>query len=181
MDNYFCGSKYSNILMYKPAEYSVAPTKGAMVVGAIMAAVMLIFGAFNVQIMMWLVFAGGIYFGMRTYRKVLGGVINYSNALNVGFQSAFFASLILAFFTFMNTSINPSLITEFIDAAEVQLKTSGLPSILVENTMQQWREILTPTIFGVIIIFSYSAAGGLISIVLALLVKNAKSSEFVEH
>jgi len=163
--------------MNTPTEYTVALTKGAMTVGALAAGIMLLISVFNLQILSWIIFIGGICLGMRSYKNVLGGIIAYSQALNVGFQTAFFASLILAFFAFMNTTMNSSLIVEFLDAAEEQLKTSGMPTIMVENAMQNWREILTPTIFGLIIIFTYSAAGGFLSLILAFLFKNAKREE----
>jgi len=177
MDNYLCG--FEILCMYTPSEITVSPTKGAMSIGAATAGVMLIFSMFNAQILGWLVFVGGIYFGMRTYRKVLGGIINYSDALNIGFKTAFFASLILAFFAYVTTTMDASLIATFLDTAEEQLKTSGFQPVLVENAMQQWREGLTPMMFGGMIIFMYSAIGGLVSIVFALLVRNAKRDEFV--
>jgi hypothetical protein len=155
-------------------EYTVSSTKGAMTIGAITAGVMLILSVFNASVLTWIIFTCGIYFGMRTYRRVLGGGIVYFKALNMGFKTAFFASLIIAFFAYMLTQLDSSMISTFLDTAEEQLTTSGLPSVMVENAMQYWREALTPTKFGAIIILMYTATGGLISLLLAIFVRNSK-------
>jgi len=158
----------------------LSPTRGAMTIGALTAGGMLVVSLFNIPVLAWLVFMGGIYFGMKTYKKVLGGIIIYYRALSVGFQTAFFASLIMAFFTYVATTFEPSLMDTLFDAAEQQMKTSGVPSALVDTAVQQWRKIFSPLMFAIFTIFMYSAVGGLASIVFAFFVKNVKSGEFVE-
>ena len=167
--------------MDTPAEISISPMRGAMTIGAVTAGAMLVVGLFKLQILGWLVFIGGIYYSMIIYRKVLGGIIVYTKALNIGIQTAFFASLILAFVAYMNATLEPSSFLEIIDAAEEQMKTSTMQSKLDENIVQRWREILTPTVFGVIIIFMYSMIGGLAALIFAFFARNAKQGEFVEY
>jgi len=167
--------------MESSTELRVSPTRGAMNVGAATAGVMLVFSAFHLPILGWLVFIGGIFFGMRTYRRVLGGIIIYSRALNVGFQTAFFASLIMAFFVYMAATMDSSLIATLIDAAKEQWKTSGMPSELTESVVQQLQTTLTPVVLAIIYIFMYTAIGGIVGIILAFFVKNAKPGEFVEY
>jgi len=148
-----------------------------MTVGAAVAGIMLIVSALGLPLLGWLVFIGGIYYGMWIFRKTLGGVVSYIRALNVGFQTAFFASLILAFFAYLSTTMDSSLIPSILNAAEEQLKTSKIPSELVDNVVQQWREILSPVIFAGIMIFMYSATGGFVSIILAIFVRKNKNCE----
>jgi len=167
--------------MESPTEIRLSPTRGAMSIGAATAGVMLLLSIFNLPVIAWFLFFGGIYFGMRTFRKVLGGIIVYSKALSVGFQTAFFASTILAFFTYVSTTLEPSLITAIVDAMEEQLITSAIPSGLVESMVQQWREALTPVVLAIITIFMYTAVGGIVGIILAFFVRNAKPGEFVEY
>jgi len=171
----------SKLLMYTPANYSVSPTKGAMSVGAVAAGVMLLVGILGLSILGWFIFIGCIFVGMRAYRKVLGGTATYSNALNVGFQTAFFASLILAFFAYMSTTFDSSLIPAMLDAVEERLKTSGMQPGFVEFVVQGWRETLSPMLYGGILVFMYSAVGGFISVILAFFVANAKHEEYVEN
>jgi len=167
--------------MDSSTELRLSPMRGAMTIGAATAGVMLVVSALNLPVLGWFVFVVGIYFGMRTYRRVLGDIIVYTKALNVGFKTAFFASLILAFFTYVTTTIDSSLIDSTLEAMEQQLKTYSISPVLVEAAIQQWREMLSPVVIAAITIFTYSAMGGLLSIVLACFVRNAKSGEFVEY
>ena len=167
--------------MESSAEVRVSPVRGAMNIGAVVAGVMLILGILNMPILGWLVFIAGIYFGMRTFRRVLGGIIIYSKALNIGFLTAFFASLILAFFTYMSTTLDSSLIPAILDAMEKQMNTSGFPSGLIEVMMQQWHEILSPVVLAILTVLMYSAIGGIVGVILAFFVKNAKPGEFIEY
>jgi ABC-type Na+ efflux pump permease subunit len=132
------------------------------------------------QIVGWIVFAGGTYWGMKRFKDERGGIITYFRALNAGFQTAFFASVILAFAGYMSVTLDPSLITAMLDATKQQLLSMEVPSGLVEIAIQQWREILTPVVFGLLIIFMYSAMGCFISILCAFFIKTAKPGEFVD-
>ena len=167
--------------MDKPTELPISPTRTAMTIGAITAALMLVVSAVGLQFIGWLVFVGGIYYGMKRFKKELGGIIVYFSALNAGFQTAFFASIILAFVVYVTTTLEPSLIAEMLDSMEQQLKTSGVSSGLVEIAVKQWNEILSPLVFAVITIFGYSLTGGLASLVCAFFVRNAKPGEFVKY
>jgi len=157
-----------------------SPTRTAMTVGAITAALMLAVLTLGLQIAGWLVFAGGIFWGMKRFKNECGGVITYFRAWIAGFQTAFFASIILAFIAYVTTTWNPSLITAMLDAVEQQLTTMEVPSGLIEPAMQQWREIFSPMVFGIIIIFMYSAIGFFVSILCAFFVWNTKPVEIVD-
>ena len=85
---------------------------------------------------------------------------------------AFFASIILAFVSYVSTTMEPSLIDTTLNAMEQQLKTTNVPSGLVEMVMQQWREILSPVILAVATIFMCSAIGCMIAVVCALFIQN---------
>jgi len=158
-----------------------SPTRIAMRGGVFTATLMLIFSALGWQLMSWLAFIFGIYMGMKAYKSVRGGIIIYSQALSAGFQTAFFTSFILAFFAYVSVTINPSGIDITLEAMEQQLKTYTLSPVIAESIVQQWREILSPVMVAAITIFAYSAAGGLVAVLLAFFVKNTKSGEFVEY
>ena len=146
---------------------SVSSTRTAMTVGAVIAALMLTVFALGFQILGWLVFLGGIYYGMKRFRKEMGGSISYFKALNCGIQTAFFASVICAFFVYVSATMEPSLIDKTLDAVEQQLKTYDIPSALIESSTQQMRETLSPFVLGVFTIFMYCTAGCIAGVVCA--------------
>ena len=154
------------------AESQVSPTRTAMTIGAVSAASMLMVFAVGLQILGWIVFVGGVYFGMKRYRKETGDSISYFKALNAGIQTAFFASVILAFVSYVSSTMDPSLIDATLDSMEQQLKLSNVPSGLAEMVVQQWRETLSPVILAVATIFMCSAIGCLISVVCAFFIQN---------
>ena len=166
--------------MESSSVWPVSPTRTAMTVGAFTAALMLVVSTFGWQIVGWLIFLGGIYWGMRRFKNENDGIITWFMAWNAGLQTAFFASTILAFVAYMSTKFEPSLISDLLDVVEQQLKSSGIPEGLTESAMQQWREILTPVVFAVIIIFMYSAIGCFASIIYAFFVYTAKPGESVD-
>jgi hypothetical protein len=154
------------------AEPPVSPTRTAMTIGAITAALMLLIFATGLQIIGWLVFAGGMYYGMKRFRKEAGGYISYFRALFAGVQTAFFASIILAFIHYVTATMEPALIDTMLDMMDQQLKAPGVPSGLAEMTMQWWREILSPAVLGVITIFMCTATGSIVAIVCAFFIRN---------
>jgi len=160
--------------MESSEDLPVSPTRTAMTIGAVTAALMLVVSVLGWQLAGWLMFLGGIYWGMRRFKNERGGTITWISAWIAGLQTAFFASIILAFFAYMTTKLEPSLITAILDMMEQQLKTSGFPEGLTEMAMQQWRELFSPIVFAVIIIFLYSAIGCFASMIYALFVNAAK-------
>jgi len=158
---------------------NLSSTRGAMTIGALTAGVMLLVGALNAQIIGWIVFVLGIFLGIRTWRIVKGWNITYFQAVGVGFKTAFFASLILAFFAYVSTTMDGTLIPALIDSAEEQMLNSGVSEGMVEIAIQSWREMLSPMVFGGIIIVMYSSTGGLISLLLAYIFSGLKPPENV--
>ena len=155
----------------------LSPTRIATNTGVCIAALMLIFSALGWQKMSWITFFSGIYFGMKFFKRELGGIIVYYRALSAGFQSAFFTSFIIAFFAYLNVYFEPSLIETTIETMEQQMRTYGIPAVTIDSVIQQWRGILSPAVIAGATIFAYSATGGLAAILLAFLVRNNKPAE----
>ena len=127
-------------------EPQVSPTQTAMTIGAITAVLMLLVSAIGWQILGWIAFTGGIYYGMKRFRKETGGYISYFKALLTGAQTAFFASFILAFVSYVAATMEPSLIDTSLSNMEQQLISFGITSELAEIAVKQWREILSPIV-----------------------------------
>jgi len=146
---------------------TVSPTHTAMTAGAITAGLMFLVLVIGLQILGWIVFVGGIYYAMKHYRKEIGGGITYFKALNCGVQTAFFVSVICAFFIYLSATLEPSQIEKILDASEQLLITYNFPPALIEDLTQQMRTTLTPFVLGVFTIFMYSAAGCIAGVVCA--------------
>ena len=153
-------------------EPQVSPTRTAMTIGAVTAALMLLVSATGLQILGWIAFTGGIYYGMERYRKETGRYISYFKALLTGAQTAFFASVILAFVSYVAATMEPSLIEVSLNSMEVQLAAFGISPELAEMVVQKWREILTPVVVALISICTYTAIGCVVALVGALFVRN---------
>jgi hypothetical protein len=145
-----------------------------MTAGAVVALLMLAVFAMGWQIMGWMIFAGGVYCGMKRFCREAGGSVGYFRALFAGVQTAFFASLILAFVGYVTARMEPSVIDATLDAMERQLKESGAPSGLADAVMQQWREILSPVVLAVITVVMCSAAGSVTAAACAFFVGNGR-------
>ena len=165
--------------MNTSSENNLSPTRIAMNVGAVGAGLALLVSAFGWQTMSWIVFVCGIYFGMKRFRRELGGFIIYIKALSAGFQTAFFMSFILAFFTYISVYMEPKLVETTLNAMEQQLKTYGIPSMMTDSIVAQWRNILSPVVIGALTMLSYCFIGGLLSVFCAFFVKNVKPAESI--
>ncbi len=159
--------------MNKSSEPPVSLTRIAMTIGAITAGLMLILSAIpGLQILSWGAFVGGIYYSMIRFRKETGGFISYSKALAMGVQTAFFASLIMAFIYYMTAQTDPLTINAYLEAIEKMLQSYNLPSGTAESMMQQMREVVTPIFLAIVAILTYSMTGCLIALICALFVRN---------
>ena len=154
------------------AEPQVSPMRTAMTVGAVAAVLMLLVSATGLQILGWIAFVGGIYYGMKRFRKETGGYISYFKALITGALTAFFASCILAFFSYVVTTMDPSLLNTTLGLMEQQLTAFGISSELAEIAVQQWRELLTPMVVAIIAIFTYTTIGWVAALICAIFVRN---------
>jgi len=85
--------------------WPVSATQTATTVGAVTAVLMLVVFAFGWKIAGWLIFSGSIFWGMKRVKNECGRSITCFRALNAGFQTAFFASIILAFVGYMVTKL----------------------------------------------------------------------------
>ena len=158
--------------MDQVTEQSVSSTRTAMTVGAVTAGIMLVFFSINLQIVGWLIFAGGIYYGMKRFRREKGVSIDYFKALFTGVQTAFFASVILAFVSYVTATMEPSLIDTTLNVMEQQLKLSNVPSDIADMAMQQWRQTLSPFVLAIATVFMCSAIGCVVAFVGAFFIQN---------
>lgn len=155
--------------MNKLSGSSVSSVHTAMTAGAVAGAMMVAVSLMPFlnqwgQLIQWIVFTGGIYYGMKRFREKCGGYVGYAKAANAGMQVAFFISFILAFFIYLMAKVvDPSIITAYLDATGQMLQAMNIPSGIIETNMQQMREMLSPVTLAFATLMAYSLAGGIIA------------------
>ena len=122
----------------------------------------------------------GIALVMRTYREThLEEGVTYGKALGIGTLTSLFASLILAFFTFVLFKIiDKALIDKFLSFLEEQFIRSGMSETQTDTFMPLYRKILTPLTYSLGIIFSISMNGFVFSLILAIFFKRQSTNPF---
>lgn len=122
----------------------------------------------------------GIAWTMRSYKEndPKAG-LPYGRALGLGTLQSLFASLILAFFTFVLFKlVDPGLIDKFFTFLEEQLLRSGASENLTDSTMVMYRKVLTPLVYSLLQVFSVTFYGFIFSLILAIFFKKQPTDPF---
>ncbi|MDR1672044.1 MAG: DUF4199 domain-containing protein [Bacteroidales bacterium] len=157
------------------SDSAVSSTRTAMTVGAVAGILTPVIPALPIlnqyaQIVSISVFVGGIYYGIRIFRDK-SGINVYGKLLAAGVKTAFFASVIIAFITYMTAKLNPSVTDVYLQAVSQQL-----PPDLNETYMDMFRKIISPVFLAASTIVSYTLAGSLAALLCAVVAKNTSSS-----
>ena len=127
------------------SDSSFSPTRMAGTVGAITAALMLLVSMIpGSGLLGQLIFAGGIYYGMKKIRKKSISAVSYAKISFAGIQVAFFASLIMAFVVYITVKFEPSVMDTYLAAAEQMLRSAEISSAEIDRGIQQMRELMSP-------------------------------------
>jgi hypothetical protein len=158
-------------------------TKSTMTSGAILGAALiiltLILGIINLDaakslgsIMMIV----GIVLAIKHFRNnVLHGYISYGQALGFGVLTAFFASVIIAFFTFLTYNLNPALLDKGLEIAKMQLLEKKLPDDQMEMGMKLIQMMVTPPIIALCTMLLMTFIGFIFSLIIAAFMKKEKN------
>lgn len=124
----------------------------------------------------------GIAWTMRTYRENNPEAgMPYGRALGLGTLQSLFASLILAFFTFVLFKlVDPGLIDKFFTFLEEQLLKSGTAENQVETAMTMYRKMMSPLVYSLTQVFSVTFYGFIFSLILAIFFKKQPTDPFHE-
>lgn len=96
----------------------------------------------------------------------------YSKALGLGVATSFFASLIIALFTYvLYKYIDPELINEIIAQTEEKLLTSGLSDDMIEQQLEMQSKFITPAFLTISVVFTVVITGFIISLITSIFVK----------
>ena len=118
------------------------------------------------------VIAALIYLGTKAKRADQDGVLSYGQGLGTGVGIAFFASIMVAFYTFVFFSfIDPDMLEELILRTEDQMYDQGLPDDQVEMAMSMTKKFMQPGPMAAMVVLSYTFVGFLISLIIAGILK----------
>lgn len=123
------------------------------------------------------VIAALIYLGTKAKRESAGGFISYGQGLGTGVGIAFFASILVAFYTYaFFTFIDPDMLEELILRAEDQMYEQGMPDDQVEMAMSWTRKFMMPGPMAAMVVFSYVLVGFVISLITSAILKKEDTS-----
>jgi len=103
----------------------------------------------------------------------------YSRALGLGVATAFFASIVLALFTFvLYKYIDITLVDQQILQVEEQLLSMGFDESMIEMQMEVQRKLMTPTVLSLRTIFGSTFSGFIVALITSIFLKKKKSNSF---
>jgi hypothetical protein len=129
---------------------------------------------------MYAIMIAGIALTMRAYRdNTSESGVTYGRALGLGTLQALFASLIMAFFTYVLCKIiDKTLIDKLLAVMEEQLLQSGVTDSQADTFMPFYRKALTPLVYSLGMIFSITFWGFLFSLILAIFFQKKSANPF---
>jgi len=121
----------------------------------------------------------GAIWGQISYKKVLGGVMTYGQALVAGLLTIVFASVLTSIYTFvLYKFIDPSLIEQLRLFTEEQMVMQGkVPEEQMEMALQMTAKFQTPFIMLISGLFGGAFIGLIISLITAIFTKKNPSDE----
>jgi ABC-type phosphate/phosphonate transport system permease subunit len=130
----------------------------------------------------YVIILAGIGFAMWTYAKLnTEEGMSYSRALGLGTLVSLFASILVAFFSFiLYKYIEPTLIDKMLATMEEKLLAQGWKDEAIETMLGAQKKYMTPGIMSFAQIFSITFMGFIFSLVLAIFFKKEPSNPFHE-
>ena len=123
------------------------------------------------------IIAAMIYLGTQAKRTSQDGFISYGQGLSTGTGIAFFASILVAFYTFVFFSfIDPDMLEELILRTEDQMYDQGMPDDQVEMAMSMTRKFMMPGPMAAMVVLSYTIVGLIVSLITSAILKKEDSS-----
>lgn len=128
----------------------------------------------------YVIIIGILSWGMYSFREYSGeGGLSYSRALGFGTLLSLFASLIMAFYTFVLYKIvDPGLLDKFMVFLEENLIKAGKPENQVEMLINFYKKFLTPLLYSFAQIFGVTLTGFIFSLIVAIFYKRQPSNPF---
>jgi glucose uptake protein GlcU len=128
----------------------------------------------------WAIIIAGISLSMRAYRdKNAEAGVTYGQALGLGTLQSLFASIIMAFFSFILFKlVDNTLMDKFFAFTEEQYLRSGMSENQVETMMPMIKKMMTPLTYSLVQILGVTFLGFIFSLILAIFFKKEQTDPF---
>lgn len=128
----------------------------------------------------WVIIVAGIAWAMKTYRDNNSEAgFPYGRALGLGTLQTLFASLIVAFFSYVLFKlVDTNLMDKFFAFSEEQYLRSGMSETQVDSMMTMIKKMMTPLTYSLSQIFGLTFMGFIVSLILAIIFKKQSTDPF---
>ncbi len=136
----------------------------------------------SAQFISYAVMIAGIVIAQLQYRKALGNVMTYGQALGVGVLTMLFASVITGFFTYLLYAIiDPSLQEQLRLSIEEQIVKQGrVPEDQIDTAVEMASKFQNPAMMFFMGIFGGTFIGLIISLLTSIFTQRKPSVDFEE-
>lgn len=125
-----------------------------------------------VQWLSYAVLAAGIYLGSKARKDEQNGFLSYGEGLGAGTGVAFFASIIIAFYTFIFFHfIDPAMVDQLISRAELEMYDRGSSEQEIEMGMKYAKMFMTPHAMAIMVVLTYTFIGFIFSLITSAILR----------
>jgi hypothetical protein len=118
------------------------------------------------------IIAAVLYVATKAKRDAQSDVLSYGEGLGTGTGVAFFASIIVAFYTYVFFHfIDPDMLEQLILRAEDQLYEQGMASDQIEMAMTYTRKFMQPGPMAMMVVLSYTFVGFIVALITSAILK----------
>lgn len=166
--------------------------KSSMNAGAILGLVMVAFTIVlyvlnlttskSLNLLFYVFIVAGLYISIKQYGKEqLNGFLTYKVSLSYGILVSFFASVILAFFTYLLYKlIDPDLINKLKELQIEEMLKRGITEDQIEYMQDSsiFKMMLSPGMIAISSLFTYTIVGVLLSLIVSFFTKSKQPNGF---
>ncbi len=115
------------------------------------------------------VYMFGIYYAIRRYQRGFLEKINFLQAMKVGMLTVLFTSIIVAFYSYIMVTMDPSNLDAYTSLFETSLKSMNLPSEQASSMVDQLKQLMSPAFFALIMWLSNCFLGSILACICSIL------------
>lgn len=132
---------------------------------------------FWVNLINYAIIIGVIVYGTKKYRdEILEGAITYGQALGFGVMISLFASIIVAFYMLLYTTvIDPGFIDKIMEITEEELVSKGMSDDQIEAALSMSKKFMSPMFMTISTFFGNLFTGTIFSLITSIFLKKEKS------
>jgi hypothetical protein len=114
-----------------------------------------------------------LYMLAKNYRdKDLQGIIPYGNALGYSVLIGFFASVLLAFFIFLELKfLDPGLIEKQLEIVRQKYIEAGMSEDMIEKSISMAKKFMTPVFSAIFTILAFTFYAFIVSLITSIFIK----------